>query len=50
MALRLRLRGPAGKQHTLSLPAEPPATLADLHREAATAFSIPVAELEVLVG
>jgi len=45
--LRLRLRGPAGKQHTCSLPAE--ATLANLRREAGTAFSL-AGEIEVLLG
>lgn len=46
-ALRLRLRGP-GKQHTANLPAE--ATFGDLVKEAATAFSLPVGEVEVLLG
>lgn len=50
MALRLRLRGPSGKQHSCSWPAEPPATLAELRREAAEAFSLPEAQVEVLLG
>jgi len=48
MTLRLRLRGPSGKQHTANLQAS--GTLADLHKEAATAFSIAENEVEVLLG
>lgn len=47
MALRLRLRGPS-KQHTASLGAD--ATFGELVKEAATAFSIPEGEVEVLLG
>uniref|UniRef100_A0A7S4QE89 Ubiquitin thioesterase OTU n=1 Tax=Alexandrium monilatum TaxID=311494 RepID=A0A7S4QE89_9DINO len=48
MALRLRLRGPAGKQQTASLDAA--STFGDLRREAATAFSLVEGEVEVLLG
>lgn len=48
MALRLRLRGPSGKQHTASLAGT--ATFADLRKEAATAFALAEGEVEVLLG
>lgn len=48
MALRLRLRGPAGKQVVASLPEE--ATLADLVREASASFSISEQNVELLLG
>lgn len=48
-AVRLRLRGPNGKQHTCSLLAE--ATLLELRKEAATAFDLGDGNaLEVLFG
>jgi len=46
--LRLRLRGPGGKNHTASLPDG--ASLAQLRQEAAQAFSLPEAEVELLLG
>eukprot|EP00442_Polarella_glacialis_P037458 CAMPEP_0115111412 /NCGR_PEP_ID=MMETSP0227-20121206/40013_1 /TAXON_ID=89957 /ORGANISM="Polarella glacialis, Strain CCMP 1383" /LENGTH=375 /DNA_ID=CAMNT_0002510751 /DNA_START=95 /DNA_END=1222 /DNA_ORIENTATION=+ len=48
MALRLRLRGPDGKQHTASLPES--ATFGALLFEASSAFSIPTGEMECLLG
>lgn len=48
MALRLRLRGPDGKQHTCSL-AEG-AEFGDLVAEAASAFSMTAADVELLLG
>lgn len=48
MALRIRLRGPAGKQHSASMPTA--ATISDLCKEAATVFSIAEGEIEILLG
>lgn len=48
MALRLRLRGPGGKQHTSTLPAA--AVVGELQREAAMRFSLPESDLELLLG
>jgi len=46
--LRLRLRGPEGKQHTISLPAK--STLADLQKEAQGVFSFGAGNIEFLLG
>lgn len=46
--MRLRLKGTNGKQHTCSLPAS--AMLSDLVSEAASAFSLEPAHVEVLLG
>mmetsp|Transcript_86308 Transcript_86308/g.252524 ORF Transcript_86308/g.252524 Transcript_86308/m.252524 type:complete len:371 (+) Transcript_86308:62-1174(+) len=46
--MRLRLRGPGGKNHTVNL--ADTASLAELRTEASQAFSIAEAELELLLG
>lgn len=48
MALRLRLRGPAGLQHTINMSTT--TALADLRKKAASTFGIVESELEMLTG